>query len=172
MKISEILTESFDQPYPFQLKKDGKMTYSSTVKLPDKTTLYVHFDGMEREEAAYLDDPDEIEWDIVFTRTALGRREEIPGRVGSTDQTGQGDQMRVLSTVMAVIKEFIKKTNPKYMQFSASKDKKLAAGEDKTAMQSREKLYARMVKKYLSKDFKVTQGTYPAGTVWNLERKK
>jgi hypothetical protein len=104
------------------------------------------------------------QWEIIFSRITSGR--------SSTELTGEGDQMRIFATVIAAIKEFIKKENPKYMDFSAAKDDPKLAAKDKTVLQSREKLYARFVKRYFAKDYKIEQITSRAGTVWYLERKK
>lgn len=160
IKFKQYIEEAFDKPYPFQLKRRGH-DYITNVKLPDDTELEVFFSGME-----HLDDDSETQWEIMFTRT-LG-----PYRGTTSDRTGQGDQMRVFATVIAAIKEFIKKENPKYMDFSAAKENQTLARKDKTVLQSREKLYARFVKKYFRKDYDIEQTTSRSGTVWYLERKK
>ena len=155
--FKQYIEEAFNKPYSFQLKKKGD-NYITTVELPDKTSLEVSFQSRQ-----HIEEPDQRQWEIIFSRITSGR--------SSIELTGEGDQMRIFATVIAAIKEFIKKENPKYMDFSAAKDDPKLAAKDKTVLQSREKLYARFVKRYFAKDYKIEQITSRAGTVWYLERK-
>lgn len=158
-KFNQFITEAFDKPYPYKLKKVGD-NYESDVKLPDGSELQIRFGGME-----HVNDEGVMQWEIVFSRVAKGDFRP------STELTGQGDQMRIFATVISAIKQFIKKENPKYMEFSAAKDDPKLAAKDKTVLQSREKLYARFVKKYFAKDYNIERYTSRSGTVWYLERK-
>lgn len=153
----QYIVEAFNKPYPFQLKKKGS-NYITIVELPDKTSLEVFFSSSE-----HMEEPDQRQWEIIFTRKSTSGSP-------STELTGEGDQMRIFATVIAAIKEFIKKENPKYMNFSAAKDDKATARKE--VKQSREKLYTRLVKKYFQKDYDIESYPSRAGTVWYLERKK
>ena len=66
---------------------------------------------------------------------------------GKTRATGAGDQFRIFATVLEVTKDFIEKENPEEIMFTADKPE---------GNESRTKLYTRMVKKYLSKGYKVS----------------
>jgi hypothetical protein len=99
MRLSEIITEAFDQPYPVKVQQQGKK-YKAQVKLPDKTTLLIKF---------VPDMLDDQSWNISFVRN------------GSIDLTGQGDAMRIFATVMDATKQFINAVNPKEVTFAADK---------------------------------------------------
>lgn len=159
--FNQFILEAFDKPYPYNLNKTGDEDYRADVKLPDGSTLRIEFSGLENTE-----DPGELSWEIIFSRIAKGK-----GGDGTISLTGQGDQMRIFATVIAATKEFIKKENPKYIDFSASKDYDPFEKDNPKAMQSRERLYTRFVKKYFAKDYKIYANSNMSGTVWYLERK-
>lgn len=79
---------------------------------------------------------------------------------GSIDATGKGDQFKVFSTVLAILKDFVKDKEPKIIEFEASKSK---------GSNSRSSLYSRMLKKYsktLGYSFKESdEGTSTAFTM-------
>lgn len=123
VELKQNLTELFDKPYPYKLniRSDGA---EAKIKLPDRTTLNVMFlKGKNK-------------WDMAFDRN------------GSFDAEDQGDQYKVLSTVVAVFMDFVNKVKPAKITFDADKD----------STGSRADLYTRMLNRYADKmgyDFKV-----------------
>ena len=153
LTFSQHITELFDKPYAFTLKAITKQTrpvpgvtlYRANVALPDKTMLTIEF---EREPTT------QGHWTVYFYRG------------GSFELTGKGDQMKIFSTVIAAIRELINKEDPLVISFAAEKD---GSGEDKT---SREKLYARLVKKFASTvGYKIDTVSSSAGTMFSLKKK-
>ena len=128
------LNEAFDKPYRYtskgHTKKEGNVTYNFKTdvedpRFDDPSDIDVYFESDKEEEPNYT---------ISFDRD------------GSTSVTGEGDAMRVFATVIAIIKDFVKKRDPKLMGFSAFKD--VFASSTAPGKGSREKLYDRMLKKY------------------------
>jgi hypothetical protein len=155
----EFLDEAFDKPYPYKLIRVDKDEYVSEFKADDGTFIKVMFAGSE-----HVDDYDEYDWEIVFQRMGKSGKP-------SMEVTGEGDAMRIFATVIKVIGEFIKKENPKYMNLMA--EKKGQSGDvGTTVLQSREKLYKRMLTKFLGSKYKIDQRTARFGSVFYLKRKK
>jgi hypothetical protein len=178
MKTFSQFNEAFDSPYKISLTRMGSgkeyihknamATYKGEAVLGDGTKLIIRMVGTPE-----VNDPKEFDWEIIFTRTKTG-----DDRAASLDATGQGDEVRVFSTVIDAIRQFIKAEDPKYIMFSAEKTdlkkmKALKAIDPEAAkkMQSREKLYSRLIKRYFSKDFKVKESTNRVATTYTLERK-
>ena len=171
MKRFSQFNEAFDSPYKISLTRMGggdSAMYSGEAVLDDGTKLKIRMIGTPE-----VNDPEELDWEIIFTRTKNANT-----RASSLDATGQGDEVRVFSTVIDAIRQFIKAEDPKYIMFSAEKTdlKKMAAlkkvdPEAAKKMQSREKLYSRLIKRYFSKDFKVKEDTNRVATTYTLERK-
>lgn len=120
MKITEIITEAFDNPYAFNWSRGDHGDYDILVKLPDGSPLNIAFE--------YQGDDG---WHVAFDR---GHSQEI---------TGAGDAQRIFATVLYSIKQFIGKVNPEKLYFSASKD--VEPGQNP---ESRARLYERMVHRY------------------------
>jgi hypothetical protein len=116
------LTELFDKPYSYNLKygKDdfGTPKPSTKINLPDGSVLEIIF---------YLHDALKDEWELFFRRG------------GKINVTAEGDQYRILSTVLSVAEKVIKKYSPKIIFFTAEKD------GDST---SRMKLYDKIVSRF------------------------
>lgn len=125
----DYVLESMDNPYNARLKKTGKTEYRSDFTTDDGDKVSVHFEGDE-----HIDDYDETDWEISFVRN------------GSQALTGEGDAMRIFATVIKLIREFIKKEKPVYFNLSAAKDDK----DNTSKLQSREKLYGRLIKRYIT----------------------
>jgi|TARA_R110000823_G_scaffold4983_2_gene19875 hypothetical protein len=129
------LTEAFDTPYKYSGGKKYNDEYEYTFQTEDGGKVTVVITGSE-----HPDDYDEYDWTLSFFRQKSG------SQVTRFDTTGEGDAMRIFSTVLAVTKDFLKKENPKYISFGAEKSKDTGTKQ----LQSREKLYLRMAKKYFS----------------------
>ena len=156
----EFLDEAFDKPYPYRLTRLDSDQYVAEFKADNGnylSTVEVMFTGSE-----HADDWEEYDWEIYFKRTGKSGKP-------STELTGEGDAMRIFATVIKIIGEFIKKENPKYMNLSAEKK---TQGGDKNVLQSREKLYKRMLTKFLGSKYKIDHRTARFGSVFYLERKK
>ena len=120
MKINEIITEAFDQPYKSKWAKGEFGDYDILVKLPDGSPLSITFNH-----------EGDNEWHLAFER---GHSQDI---------TGEGDAQRIFATVLATIQKFIKKHKPQQLTFSAIKDV-----EPDQNSESRAKLYNRLVDRY------------------------
>lgn len=134
------LTEAFDTPYKYSGGQRDNDLYSYKfdtldVKTGNKSQVDVMVTGSE-----HPDDEDEYSWELSFSRQQYGSDKT------RYDTTGEGDAMRIFSTVLAITKDFLKKENPKYVSFGAEKSKDTGTKQ----LQSREKLYLRMAKKYFS----------------------
>ena len=153
------LNEAFDKPYKYtstgHTKKEGNVKYNFKTEVEDPR----------------FDDPSEIE--VYFESD----KEEEPNYTISFERnysqlvTGEGDAMRIFATVIAIVKEFVKKRNPELMKFSAFKD---VMGDDDSApgKGSREKLYARMLQRYAGKmGYKYSKVSGAGKTEFELRRK-
>lgn len=130
LNFTEYLDESFNKPYPYTGGKKQSNYYVYNFKSDDGSRVVV-----KMEEMAWSDD--ESSWSIVFLRN------------GTAVVTGEGDALRIFATVIATIKEFVRKEKPQEIVFSAEKPDTGPGGRGKKApLGSREKLYARMTKKF------------------------
>ena len=137
------LTEAFDKPYKFKSdglsKKIGDVKYTFMTEVEDGLRgdeVDVHFDT-DRFPGHDKEPTEDSHYTVSFDRE------------GQDGVTGDGDAMRVFATVIAIIKDFVKKRNPKLMGFSAFKD--VYASSTAPGKGSREKLYARMLQRYAGK---------------------
>lgn len=170
--FADYLEEAFDSSYKFTGKKVSNDEYSygfdSEYTDPEgktkKSRIQVDIVGSEN-----ADDDDYYIWDIGFSRRRspeAGARLGIPGKP-SYGMTGDGDALKIFSTVMKIAQDFVKKEDPKYVSFAAEKPK----GAPSKVMATREKLYHRMAKKYFGSKFKITVKSSSTGTVFYLDRK-
>lgn len=113
--FSNFISEAFDKPYPFKLKKESDRSYTAGIRLPDNSYL-----------------------DIIIKRSQ-GQWEVIFKRDDSIEVTGEGDAMRIFSTVLAATKKFIEMEDPTFVRFTAAKTKE---------QQSRSSLYKRLVNRF------------------------
>ena len=102
MRIKDIITEAFTQPYPMTWEH-GDESHDALVKLPDGSNLSIMF---SIDYGAYGDE----EWAVEFWRN------------NSQDVTGEGDAYRIFATVMEAIKDFIATVDPERIRFSATKE--------------------------------------------------
>lgn len=151
MKSFAQFNEAFDAPYKIDMESFNDRDYKGKAKLKDGSMLVVRADRERIGDEKYS-------WDITFKRS------------GKVSVTGEGDQMKVFATVIDAIQQFIKKQDPEEFSFTA--DKASYTQADSKEMQSREKLYGRLVKKYFSKGYKVHQDTNKLGTAWIIKKQK
>ena len=121
MRITEIITEAFSQPYSLDWEESEYGDIDALATLPDGSPLSIMFNK----------DEDSDSWMVEFYR---GNSQEV---------TGEGDAYKIFATVLEAIKEFISKKDPEFIRFSATKD--VQPGQN---AQSRSKLYTTMVKRY------------------------
>lgn len=126
MKITEIILEAFDQPYPMSWEHHDGDSHDAIVRLPDGTHLTVN---ISREQDWHGND----EWQVEFWRN------------NSQDLSGEGDSQRIMATVLEAIKQVVIIEDPERIVFSASKETDSGA---KNA--SRTSLYTRLLKRYAS----------------------
>ena len=98
MKITEIISEAFDQPYNIRWSQGDHGDYDAYAELDDGTGL----------EIAFLDQQHNS-WMVDFFRD------------NSTEITGEGDAYRVFATVLTAMRQFIDKRKPAKLNFSAEK---------------------------------------------------
>ena len=169
--LSHYITEAFDSSYKFTGKKVSNDEYSygfdSVIKVDGDTKrsrLQVDIEGSEN-----ANDDDYLIWDIGFSRKRLpkaGAGLGVP-RLSSYGMTGDGDALKIFSTVMKIAQDFVNKEDPKYISFAAEKPD----GAPRMVMATREKLYLRMAKKFFGSKFKITVKSSSTGTVFYLEKK-
>ncbi len=118
MKINEVLTEAFDQPYPLTWER-GDFGMDAFIKLPDGSPLEINFN----------DEYDHEGNEITQVEFYRGRSQSV---------TGEGDAQRIFATVLAAIQQFIKDERPKRITFAA----------DKESGSSRANLYKKLVDRF------------------------
>ena len=89
---------------------------------------------------------------------------------GNTDTTGGGDAFKIMSTVLDIIKDYIKNNDPEGIKFMANKDELF--GQDSKEIQSREKLYNKMIERFAKKaGYVVYADKHKYGTQYKLTKK-
>ena len=146
-------TEALNNPYPAVLQRIDSQSYRATFKLDDGGELNVDIEGDE-----HIDDYDHLDWEINFQRN------------GDQSVTGEGDALRILATVMKLVKDFVKKEKPKYMSVSAAKDKKNS--KTKNPVHGRERLYKRLLQKNVGSKYSIDTDTSSSGTMFAMKRKR
>lgn len=137
-KFRCFINESFNNPYPYSMKYSKSLNaYEAIAKLKDGSFLKVYIQKINQN------------WGISFARSSNDKGWWQSQGEHDMGITNTGDQMRVFATVLAIVKEFIKKESPKEIIFNAEKSQKDINQE--VDLGSREKLYARMVKRFASK---------------------
>jgi len=163
MKSFTQFNEAFDSSYKFNGKKVSNDEYSygfdsKTENAEGKiNTTRIQVDIVGSENA---DDDDYYIWNIGFSRRGNGSK-------ASYDVTGEGDALKIFSTVMKIAQDFVKKEDPKYISFAAEKP----SGAPRMVMATREKLYLRMANKFFGSKFKILVKSTTTGSVFYLDRK-
>jgi dephospho-CoA kinase len=129
MKIYEVITEAFNDPYPVNWFQKTQEVWEGSAQLPDGSKLFI--DITESDEGYYT---------IEFSRS------DSKGMGATMKATGEGNEFRIFATVQAGILEWWKSVDEDDVQkitFNASKQ----ADDSK----NRHKLYARFAKQWASK---------------------
>lgn len=128
MEFQEMLDESFNTK-PVKWTKKGRRVYFFEI---DKNVYQVDFFKQREPNTPVI---------VSFwLKERNGQDAEY-----SYDLTFTGDQFKVLSTVMAIMKDYIETQNPDKIAFSA--DKALNSGGQNS--KSRVSVYSRMIKRYI-----------------------
>ena len=143
------LEEAFNSPYPARLTlhdKNNNPYYRCKFNIKDGGYVTVLIDS-----STHADDDEEYQWRVSFVRN------------GKIEQTGEGDAMRIFSTVIKLVNDFMKKVKPKYVTLAAQK------GRD-TKVGTREKLYDRLIKRFYGSKYKVEKYQDSQETTWYLSK--
>lgn len=127
------LNELFDKIYDWNWTRRDKDQWAATFnKDKGEIQLTFSFHPNARRNKPY--------WGVAFSKLLH------TGNVRTFDKTNDGDQFRIFGTVLDIMKEFFREVNPNIMvKFSAEKeDEELNTFN----LESREKLYTRMIKKF------------------------
>jgi hypothetical protein len=142
------ITELFEKPYPWKKKKEDDVTAVYQSATSAKDIIKVVF------SKGYLRGID----NLLFTVA------------GNTDTTGGGDAFKIMSTVLDIIKDYIKNNDPDGIKFAANKDEYF--GQDSEKTQSREKLYNKMIERFAKKaGYVVYADKHKYGTQYKLTKK-
>jgi hypothetical protein len=163
IKFSQYIEEAFNSPYKFSggqrdndlysykfdtldVKKQGRLLSKQGLR---GSRVDVMITGSESPE-----DEDEYMWELSFSRQHYG-----------SDKT----RYDVTGEVIAISNDFIKRENPKYVVFGAEKSKDSGGSKE---LQSREKLYLRMAKKYFGNKYNIRMNAGSRESLFFLDRKK
>jgi len=146
--FTQYITELFEKPYPWKKKKedDIEAVYQSATSAKD--IIKVIF------SKGYVTGIDNLLFSVA----------------GNTDTTGGGDAFKIMSTVLDIIKDYIKNNDPEGIKFMANKDELF--GQDSKEIQSREKLYNKMIERFAKKaGYVVYADKHKYGTQYKLTKK-
>lgn len=114
------LKETFDTPYSFDWSTQNETKFSADFATNDDSLVKVDFERFDDN------------WLVGFSKN------------GDFESTNEGDEFRILGTVLEVIREFIKMQNPKQIYFVAEKN----PNKPDRNNSSRIKVYSSMAKKF------------------------
>ena len=141
------ITEAFDNPYRWQKKKD---------------------DDIRADYQAVTDAGDKLK--VTFAKSVTGIDNLTFAIGGEVGVTGEGDAFRIMATVLDIIKDYITNNEPKGIKFAANKEEYF--GKDSEKLQSREKLYNKMIERFASKaGYKVKSNKDKYSTYYKLIKK-
>jgi hypothetical protein len=120
------ITEAFDKPYRWSKSQE------------DDTWSKYH---------AMTDAGDKLK--VVFEKWSTGIVNIVFDIDGAVGITGEGDAFRVMATVLDIIKDYVVNNEPESLRFTANKEEYF--GQSSKEIQSREKLYNKMIDRFASK---------------------
>ena len=128
------INELFDKPARWQMTRDshGAVDYQSNVNGKD---LVVVFDIIAPET-----------WEVIFT---------VDSQLAVTGE-GDGDEMKVFSTVLDIMSDFIKNKDPEKLYFTAEKSP--------SSSDSRIRLYNRLINRFASSRGYMLKDKYDDGS--------
>jgi hypothetical protein len=151
MRINEIISEAFDNPYKIlRWEKGDYGDVDAIARLDDNTFLSIMFNK------GFSKGTKEEAWNVEFWRN------------NSQEVTGEGDAQRVFATVISAMQTFIKKYKPNKIIFSASKE--VEQGQNS---ESRARLYDSLVQRYArSWGFRAFRADTGNKVIYELSRKQ
>jgi len=171
------ITELFDNPYKWSARMSvpkGFITPENPMKVGEfrfKTSdggtieLMANHWWMDSAQAAARGIKEGHFIIIEFIKTRKGDDHR-----STYDMTGEGDSMKIMATVLDIIKSIIKKHKPMTITFSADKTEGFGPKEKKTG---RAGAYGAMVKRFAGKlGYKSVVSQAPSETKWQLIRRK
>jgi hypothetical protein len=144
-----LISEAFDQPYPLTWDRSPYGDLDAYTLLPDGTKIGIMFSR----------DHDGL-WFVDFHRDH------------STSVNDQGDSIRIFSTVMSAIQQFVKKVKPRVLSLMVQPEEVKPEEENpRKKIPDRTGLYDALAKRYASgMGYTVTKRTTPRSTTWNFVR--
>lgn len=146
------LVEAFDNNYPWRWFDRTERRWAATFKSKDGGMFEVFFLPKSNQSP---------NWFVNFDRDGSHRR------------SNRGDQFRVFATILDIIKEFFQQENVESIEFSAYKEYKDndVASDTQDELDSRAKLYTRMVKKFAGDaGFEFAYETHAGETVFLIRK--
>ena len=148
-----LLKELFDKPLKYRwIEKDSDYYVASFSFINSKYNTKITYDVEFDNRAANRHN----DYEITFAMTDRDRNILVP-KIGITNS---GDEIKVFSTIMKIIENFVNMKNPKFLIFRAAEN-------------SRIKLYSKIINRYANNfgyKLKFNQEDDQDKTVFNLER--
>ena len=153
--FKQYITELFEKPYKWTLRDKhsradiriiGSKDTRYYFKTDDGETMVVRFNISRTTSKS---SPGDSSKDLY--KTGVDFFNDKAFNTGRHKMTGLGDAMKIMSTVLDIIKDSIKKMDYDEIRFSASKKGYTSSDDNKFATTGRVKLYRTMVKKFANK---------------------
>jgi|15BtaG_2_1085339.scaffolds.fasta_scaffold19155_2 hypothetical protein len=149
MAIDLINNDSFDED---EYEENGGTSYSEaryTFKTKDGRTIRVDFEYTLRTGRTGFYSECEINFlDVGSKKRKNKASNKSDFRNSDFDATGDGDEFKIMSTVMAIISKEISAVSTTLIIFNSMKDERVG---DKRIKTGRTKLYKSMIKRFASK---------------------
>ena len=143
--FKQFISEAFDKPYPYTWRYRRDDLWAGHFTTKDAHEVSVTATRLGSFGAPY---------EVQFSRKSPTSKLHF----GSTRTTGEGDEIRIFSTVIAMIREFVDAEDPGVIEFSAFKG---PTDSVSTTLNKRGRLYATLCKKFAAEHgyaFKVING--------------
>ena len=147
MSYLKLLKEALDTPYKISMKKTSAAHYDGSVKLPDGGYLDLTVFG--ENDKVHFPERDGLSWKTVFTA--------LPG-----SPTAVVDEMKAFATVVAGLKQVIKKEDPKFIDIRAEKHR---------WFKDRGTQYSKMLSKHLGSAYDIRVKNRGRETMFYLTKK-
>ena len=151
------ISELFDKPLPYKItsnQRDWKKYEFSISRTKTHPSLGAYRSSM-LVKVAIIDYDGDSKYEVDFK---VDNSHDLTGTVGSKDS------LKIFTTVVAIILDFIKAVQPNEIEFSGVKTK--STGE------SRVKLYDRMAKRLTPKGYEYSSEIRPSETIYTFRKKE
>lgn len=132
----KLFLEALDSKSKYEIVRHDRHEFVTRINISDRTLQF---------DAVY--DEDKEVWDVVFSKVSydnVHKRE-----LHSYDKTGSGAEFQVFAFVKDSLLRFIDNYTPEHVEFTSEK-----------ADGNRTKLYQRMVKRFMPKDYTLDVDAY------------